>query len=168
MKKRLVIPSLNEGDYDSFADEDLVKALNQVESVPNLSRIDSSHSPNKKKKINWGIKKKVSTSPVYNSNNVDYLKDQRVKRELEGYRPKIIDEKVWDKYLKDQTLSEYQRLEEIRKRTQQVEERARMDEKLVRNISKDQNITKTVEKTIAVNDMYLEAIQAKLKILDQI
>ena len=43
-----------------------------------------------------------------------------------------------------------------------------MDEKLVRNISKDPNITKTVEKTIAVNDMYLDAIQAKLKILDQI
>ena len=41
-----------------------------------------------------------------------------------------------------------------------------MDEKLVRNISKDPNITQTVEKTIAVNDMYLDAIQAKLKILD--
>lgn len=79
-------------------------------------------TPKKKKKLNWGSKKKVSTSPAYHSNNleaiksVDYLKDQRIKREVEGYRPKIIDEKLWDKYLKDQTMTEYQRLDEIRKR----------------------------------------------------
>ena len=42
-----------------------------------------------------------------------------------------------------------------------------MDEKLIRNNCK-QNQKDTVEKNIAVNDMYLEAIQAKLKILDQI
>lgn len=41
-----------------------------------------------------------------------------------------------------------------------------MDEKLVRNINRNKDIAHTVEKTIAVNDMYLEAIQAKLKLLD--
>ena len=100
--------------------------------------------------------------------SVDYLKDQRVKREQEGYRPKIIDDKLWDKYMKDQTLSEYQRLDEIRKRAQLMEEKAKMNEKLVRNTVRDANQTQNVEKAIAVNDMYLEAIQAKLKILDQI
>lgn len=47
--------------------------------------------------------------------SVDYLKDQRNKREVEG-RPKLYDDKVWDKYLKDQTMNEYQRLDEIRKK----------------------------------------------------
>ena len=41
-----------------------------------------------------------------------------------------------------------------------------MDEKLIRQ--KGGDTSQNVERTIAVNDMYLEAIQAKLKILDQI
>ncbi len=49
-----------------------------------------------------------------------------------------------------------------------MEEKARMDEKLIRNSIKGGDQQSNVEKTIAVNDMYLEAIQAKLKILDQI
>lgn len=66
-------------------------------------------------------------------------------------------------------MSELDRLEDIRKRAQQIEERARMDEKLIRNNARSGHDTAlNVEKTIAVNDMYLEAIQAKLKILDSI
>lgn len=33
--------------------------------------------------------------------SVDYLKDQRFKREIEGKRPKIIDDKIWEKYMND-------------------------------------------------------------------
>ena len=48
-----------------------------------------------------------------------------------------------------------------------MEEKAKMDEALIRSTGKgDNNIN--VEKSIAVNDLYLEAIQAKLKLLDQI
>lgn len=43
-----------------------------------------------------------------------------------------------------------------------------MDEKLIRNNARIGDPALNVEKTIAVNDMYLEAIQAKLKILDTI
>lgn len=50
-----------------------------------------------------------------------------------------------------------------------MEERARMDEKLIRNNARSvHDPALNIEKTIAVNDMYLEAIQAKLKILDSI
>jgi hypothetical protein len=49
-----------------------------------------------------------------------------------------------------------------------MEERAKMDEKLARVIDSDKHMARSVEKTIAVNDMYLEAIQAKLKLLDRI
>lgn len=49
-----------------------------------------------------------------------------------------------------------------------MEEKAKMDEKLIRNNPRSGDPGNNIEKAIAVNDMYLEAIQAKLKILDQI
>lgn len=67
--------------------------------------------------------------------SVDYLKDQRLKREIEGVSStqRMSNDKVWDRYLKDQTLSEYQRLQEMRKMASMIENRAMMDEKLLRN-----------------------------------
>lgn len=50
-----------------------------------------------------------------------------------------------------------------------MEKKARMDEMLIKHGGTQGGETKhDVDKTIAVNDMYLEAITAKLKILDQI
>jgi len=46
--------------------------------------------------------------------SIDYLKNQRFKREQEGGKRKLIDDKTWEKYMTDQTISEYQRLEEIK------------------------------------------------------
>ena len=46
-----------------------------------------------------------------------------------------------------------------------------MDEKIIRNSTNPNNKVndiQQIDKVIAVNDMYLEAIQAKLKILDRI
>lgn len=43
-----------------------------------------------------------------------------------------------------------------------------MDEKLIKINNSSGNGTNHVEKAIAVNDMYIEAITAKLRILDQI
>lgn len=78
-----------------------------------------------------------------------------------------MDDKIWDKYATDSTMHEYKRLEEIRLKASLMEERARMDEKLIRNNGRGNN-SGVVERSIAVNDMYLEAIQAKLRLLDQI
>jgi hypothetical protein len=39
-----------------------------------------------------------------------------------------------------------------------MEEKARMDEKLIRNNQRNVDPSANVEKTIAVNDLYLEAI----------
>ena len=49
---------------------------------------------------------------------------------------KLTDDKIWDKYMKDQTISEYQMLEEIRLKAHMMEERAKMDETFIRNILK--------------------------------
>jgi len=47
-----------------------------------------------------------------------------------------------------------------------MEEKARMEEKMIRLNGGDGANSANVEKTIAVNDIYIEAISAKLKILD--
>ena len=75
---------------------------------------------------------------------------------------------MWEKYMKDQTMNEYQRLEHIKMKAQLLEERAKQDEKVIRNARRDGDNAENVEKSIAVNDLYLGAIQAKLKLLDQI
>ena len=63
-------------------------------------------------------------------------------------------------------MSEYERLEAVRRHAGIMEEKARMDEMLIRNGRSEDS--ENVEKTIAVNDMYIDAITAKLKILEQI
>lgn len=76
--------------------------------MPQLSNISSiTPKQHTKKKLNWGGKpKQVSLEPSNSRQaldmmkSVDYLKDQRYKRETEG-RPKITDDKIWDKYMKD-------------------------------------------------------------------
>jgi hypothetical protein len=72
-----------------------------------------------------------------------------------------------DKYLNDPRLNEYERLDAVKRHAEQMEQKARMDEVLIRNL-KGEGGRDDVEKTIAVNDMYIEAITAKLRILDQI
>jgi len=49
-----------------------------------------------------------------------------------------------------------------------MEEKARMQEYLIKQTKNDGSGNENVERNIAVNDMYIEAITAKLKILDQI
>ncbi len=66
-------------------------------------------------------------------------------------------------------MSELERLEIVRKKAEALERQARREEELIRNGDKGgQGNTDTVERSIAVNDRYMEAINAKLRILDQI
>lgn len=65
-------------------------------------------------------------------------------------------------------------MEAVKRKAVQMENRARMQEKLIQYGSlgtadrdaNDEFYADNVEKTIQVNDMYIDAIQAKLKILD--
>eukprot|EP00350_Pseudokeronopsis_sp_OXSARD2_P008311 CAMPEP_0170555608 /NCGR_PEP_ID=MMETSP0211-20121228/13495_1 /TAXON_ID=311385 /ORGANISM="Pseudokeronopsis sp., Strain OXSARD2" /LENGTH=52 /DNA_ID=CAMNT_0010865551 /DNA_START=535 /DNA_END=690 /DNA_ORIENTATION=- len=52
-------------------------------------------------------------------------------------------------------------MEAIKRKAEQIEQKALMDEKLLR--LEQGNGKVEVEKTMAVNDMYIEAISAKLK-----
>jgi len=49
----------------------------------------------------------------------DYLRMQRVKREDDerhGIKRKLIDDRVWEKYMKDENITDYEKLEEIKRR----------------------------------------------------
>ena len=66
--------------------------------------------------------------------------------------------------LKDPTLNEYERLELIKRRAEIMEKKAMREEMLIRTNKGEQ----AIDQSIAVNDKYIEAITAKLRILDQI
>jgi hypothetical protein len=102
--------------------------------------------------------------------SVDYLKELRIKREQDekdGLVKYRITEKQFDKYFNDPKLNDYERVEMVKRKAEMMEERARKEEKLIK-FGQGGEGRAEVEKTIAVNDMYIEAITAKLKILDQI
>jgi len=71
-----------------------------------------------------------------------------------------------ERYLNDPSLNDYERIEAVKRRAEMMEEKARMEEKMIRLNGGDGATSANVEKTIAVNDIYIEAISAKLKILD--
>jgi len=78
-------------------------------------------------------------------------------------------DRIVDKYLNDPTLSEVEKLEIVRKRAEAFEEKALRDEKLMKSTNMESVDGKAaIQKTIAVNDMYIEAIQAKLQLLEKI
>lgn len=102
--------------------------------------------------------------------SVDYLTLQRLKRaEQEGLYPKRLTEaQQIDKLLADAAahgLSEFERVELVRRRAEIMEQRAMREEQLIRNATGGYSAA-GVEQVIAVNDRYIDAITAKLKILD--
>ena len=100
--------------------------------------------------------------------SVDYLKELRIKREQEGGVKKPNQNDFIEKYLNDPTLNDYQKLDIIKRKAEIMERKAKMDEQLIKVGKGSVEGKDDVDKTIAVNDMYIEAITAKLKILDQI
>jgi len=154
----------------------LPKLTDKSES-PDMEKRGNSHKENRKG-ADWK-KFKNPLAPIAKSHHIyasasnieqlksqDYLRGLRLKRqeeERQGIKRKMIDDKTWERFLHDEGMSDFQRLEQIKMRARQMEQRAEMDEKLLRNSGA---VQQDVEKTIALNDMYLEAIQTKLKLLD--
>jgi len=68
-----------------------------------------------------------------------------------------------DKELKETDQIDSEKLNMIKKMAKDLERKAARDEKILRNTN-----DRTVEDEMAVNDLYLEAITAKLRLLDKI
>lgn len=81
------------------------------------------------------------------------------------------------KTLKDKKLSAIEKVDGVRKQAKDLEQRAQRQEKLLEAgqqtggkvvMYQDELLEDNVEQTMAVNDMYIDAIQAKLKLLDNL
>ena len=77
-----------------------------------------------------------------------------------------------DKVLKSRDMSEAEKYHLLRIKTDQLEQRAEQEERVLLVIggASGGGISgeREVERAIEVNDMYIESIKAKLKMLDQI
>jgi len=94
---------------------------------------------------------------------MNYLEEQRLKRGSDGLDLK---RKEIDRYLNDENIGEKDRLELVHKRAKEIEQKAEMEERVIRNHRKGGG--EGLESEFAVNDMYIDAITAKLKVLDKI
>ena len=104
--------------------------------------------------------------------SIDYLKDLRLQRDVEehdGKRKKnMVDDKMWNNLLNDNSISEYKKIEGIRRMAEAIESKAKMNEQFARSTADKNNSTLNIEKNIAANEKYLEAIKVKLKVLDHL
>ncbi len=71
--------------------------------------------------------------------------------------------KLLDRVINDPNIKDYDRLSAVRQHASKMEQKAKRDE-LVLMYAGDVGVAREME----VNDMYLDAISAKLKILDKI
>ena len=105
----------------------------------------------------------VIQTPIYKS--TDFLKELRMKREQEerdGHAPKRFNElQKIERLLQNPDLTETEKLEYVRRRAELMEKQALRDEALIKA-----GVADDIEKNIAVNDKYIDAITAKLKLLD--
>ena len=65
-------------------------------------------------------------------------------------------------------MNEREKMDAVKRKAEWMEEQAKMQEQLIRVAMASGQAEDQVQKTIQVNDMYVEAIHAKLKILDSI
>ncbi len=118
--------------------------------------------------IDWAGKKNsmkkekyVHPEPTqYHDTTVGYLDKLREKRRVDGVNVQV---QFIDRMINDPNLNEYDRLHVVRQHAHFLESKAKRDEFVMKHTGNS-----GVDKEMEVNDMYLDAITAKLKLLDKI
>ena len=80
-------------------------------------------------------------------------------KQLKSKSDRFIKENDWSKYLNDQALTERERFDMVQIKAKQLEEKAKLDEQLAQMDEADPEV---IEQVLAVNDLYIESIKAKL------
>ena len=96
----------------------------------------------------------------FHDQTIDYLKEKRLRRQQDGVNLNVA---LIDKQLKEADQIDAEKLSMIKKMAKDLEKKAERDEQVLRNTS-----DRTVEDEMAVNDLYMEVITAKLRLLDKI
>jgi len=105
---------------------------------------------------------------VSNLSNFEDMKSESAKSYMMRSNRAVADRGL-RKLLADPNISESERITAVKMRTQQIEQRAQMEEQKLRLMGKsDANNYGMIEQSIAVNDIYIDSIQAKLNILEKI
>ena len=192
--QKLFLPKINENIKKER--ENRIKNLRTKDNIQKIQRKKNNGrillvkpDPNKPKKYTWKLKlepdKKQDNNssllypknenPIMRSKSADkkhkpmkklpdYLTEMRLEKDRE--RNNIISQRKhkeynWDQMLKKGNLSE--NLEKIRQKAQVLENQAKMNEQLLNNSGKDD-----IELQQKVSDCLIDAINAKLSILDNI
>ena len=74
---------------------------------------------------------------------------------------------MFDKITNDGGMNDVERMREVQRQSRVIEEKAKMGEELIRNNYGGDEL-ENVQQALVVNDMYLDVINAKLKVLDQL
>ena len=101
-----------------------------------------------------------SMEVVKNSKPINYLKEVTEKYNL------IKGPDYWKKIEKIQNLSPLEKLERLRQEAENMEKKAKMKEKVLRVQRKKEFDPKLEEKNKDIDDLLLNSIQAKLKLLE--
>lgn len=96
----------------------------------------------------------------FHDQTLDYLREKRLRRQQGGVNLNVA---LIDKQLKEADQIDAEKLSMIKKMAKDLEKKAERDELVLRNTD-----DRTVEDEMAVNDLYMEAITAKLRLLDKI
>ncbi|CDW86846.1 UNKNOWN [Stylonychia lemnae] len=96
----------------------------------------------------------------------DYLREFKSKRGQDKNQNQNYAAQEMERLLANPQLSDVEKYELVKIKTDQLEQKAHLEEKMLNVMG--QNTNRNVDKTIQVNDMYIESIKAKLMMLDQI
>ncbi len=91
----------------------------------------------------------------------DYLREMKSKREQQHPQRQMYGAEI-DKVLRSQEMTEAEKYKLVRMRTEQLEQRAEQEERVLQVLGGEGEVDRAIE----VNDMYIESIKAKLKMLD--
>ena len=192
--QKLFLPKINENIKKER--ENRIKNLRTKDNIQKIQRKKNSGrillvkpDPNKPKKYPWKLKlepdkKQANNNSILYSKNEnpnlrsksadkkhkpmkklpDYLTEMRLEKDRErnsNISQRKHKEYNWDKMLKNGNLAE--NLEKIKQKAEVLENQAKMNEKLLNNNGKDD-----IELQQKVSDCLIDAINAKLSILDNI
>lgn len=127
-----------------------------------------SKNPSKNNEISMDS---ITRSPVYSQDNgkrelppskkIDYLAEMRQQTSRKNHKVQDRNKKFINQVLRDRKLNDFEKMEAVKRRADQIEEQARMKELVIQmehRGDEDEYHPENVEKSMAINDMYVDAI----------
>ena len=187
---KLFLPKINQSMKKER--EERIKNLDVKSNIQHLTKKKNNGrillkkpDPNKPSKYSWKLKLELDEQEKFNKNKnqvqfkrarsaqkhepleklPDYLTEMRLKNTqiIENKSPNKLKNNNWDKMLQNEKGNIYENVEKAKKRVEQLEEKAKMSEKLLQN--SNGGIDPDLQQK--VSGYLLDAIKGKLSILEK-